>query len=50
MTDQQIEVVLEKARVPTANLCAPPTHTYHMKREDARAIVAYLKSLSPAER
>jgi len=50
MTDQQIEVVLEKGTGPNGEALRPPMHTYHMKREDARAVIAYLKSLPRAQR
>jgi len=50
MTDQQIGVVLEKGTGPNGEALRPPTHTYHMKREDARAVIAYLKSLPRAQR
>jgi mono/diheme cytochrome c family protein len=52
MTDAQAETVLEKGTGPESETLRPPMHTYHMTREDARAIIAYLKSLpeGPAER
>jgi len=49
-TDQQMENVLEKGTGPNGESLRPPMHTYHMQREDARAIIAYLKSLTPAKR
>jgi mono/diheme cytochrome c family protein len=52
MTDAQAETVLEKGTGPEGETLRPPMHIYHMNREDARAIIAYLKSLreGPAER
>lgn len=50
MTDQQIEIVLEKGTGPNGEPLRPPMHTYHLKREDARAVIAYLKSLPRAQR
>ena len=52
MSDKQAETVLEKGTGPEGETLRPPMHIYHMKHEDAKAIVAYLKSLprGPAER
>jgi mono/diheme cytochrome c family protein len=47
-TDQQAEKVLEEGIGPNGEPLRPPMHIYHMSPPDARAIVAYLKSL-PAE-
>ena len=45
-TEEQGERVLEKGTGPQGeSLRPPPMHIYHMKREDAKAIIAYLKSL-----
>jgi len=49
-TDAQMENVLEKGLGPNGETLRPPMHTYHMHREDARVIIAYLKSLTPAKR
>jgi mono/diheme cytochrome c family protein len=49
-TDAQMENVLEKGVGPNGESLRPPMHTYHMHRDDARAIIAYLKSLPSAER
>lgn len=45
LSDQQAETVLEKGTGPEGETLRPPMHIYHMKHEDAKAIVAYLKSL-----
>jgi hypothetical protein len=45
MTDQQAERVLEEGMGPEGEALRPPMHIYHMHREDAKAIIAYLKSL-----
>ncbi|SRR6266403_1644526 len=47
-TDAQAEKVLEDGTGPNGEELRPPMHIYHMSPPDARAIVAYLKSL-PAE-
>src|SRR5438270_225099 len=47
-TDAQAEKVLEEGTGPNGEDLRPPMHIYHMSPPDARAIVAYLKSL-PAE-
>jgi hypothetical protein len=44
-TDAQMERVLEKGTGPAGEALRPPMHIYHMKSEDAKAIIAYLKSL-----
>ena len=44
-TDEQAERVLEQGTGPEGEALRPPMHTYHMNRADAKAIVAYLKSL-----
>lgn len=44
-TDVQMERVLEKGSGPEGETLRPPMHTYHMAPEDAKAIIAYLKSL-----
>jgi len=49
-TDEQAERVLEKGEGPQGETLRPPMHIYHMKHEDARAIIAYLKSIPPAMR
>jgi mono/diheme cytochrome c family protein len=52
LTDAQAETVLQKGTGPEGEQLRPPMHTYHMNRTDAKAIIAYLKSLprGPAER
>jgi hypothetical protein len=36
---------LENGIGPEGEMLRPPMHIYHMKHEDAEAIVAYLRSL-----
>jgi cytochrome c553 len=44
-TEEQGERILEKGTGPEGEELRPPMHVYHMKHEDAKAIIAYLKSL-----
>jgi mono/diheme cytochrome c family protein len=44
-TEEQGERILEKGTGPEGEQLRPPMHIYHMKHEDAKAIIAYLKSL-----
>jgi mono/diheme cytochrome c family protein len=44
-TEEQGERVLEKGTGPQGEELRPPMHIYHMKHEDAKAIIAYLKSI-----
>ena len=44
-TDEQAERVLEQGIGPEGGALRPPMHIYHMNHADAKAIVAYLKSL-----
>lgn len=44
-TEEQGEQILEKGIGPLGDPLRPPMHIYHMKPEDAKAIIAYLKSL-----
>jgi mono/diheme cytochrome c family protein len=44
-TDIQMEQVLEKGTGPEGEVLRPPMHIYHMVPADAKAIIAYLKSL-----
>lgn len=44
-TEEQGERILEKGTGPESEELRPPMHIYHMKHEDAKAIIAYLKSL-----
>jgi mono/diheme cytochrome c family protein len=46
-TDEQMERVLEKGVGPQGEVLRPPMHIYHMNAGDAKAIIAYLKSLPP---
>ena len=48
--DAQMENLLEKGLGPNGETLRPPMHRYHLDREDARAIIAYLQSLTPAKR
>ncbi len=45
LTEAQAEKVLEDGTGPNGEPLRPPMHIYHMAPPDARAIVAYLKSL-----
>jgi len=45
LTEEQGERVLEKGTGPEGETLRPPMHIYHMDHADARAIIAYLKSL-----
>jgi mono/diheme cytochrome c family protein len=45
LTDVQAEQVLEKGVGPEGEILRPPMHIYHISHADARAIIAYLKSL-----
>lgn len=44
-TDEEMERVLEKGVGPEGEVLRPPMHIYHMAPADAKAIIAYLKSL-----
>jgi mono/diheme cytochrome c family protein len=44
-TEQEGERVLEQGQGPEGETLRPPMHIYHMHPEDAKAIIAYLKSL-----
>ena len=44
-TDEQMESVPEKGVGPQEEVLRPPVHTYHMNANDAKATIAYLKSL-----
>jgi Cytochrome c len=48
-TDQQGERVLEQGIGPEGETLRPPMHIYHLKPEDAKAIIAYLRSLPVPE-
>jgi mono/diheme cytochrome c family protein len=45
LTEEQGERVLEKGTGPQGEVLRPPMHIYHLKHEDAKAIIAYLNSL-----
>jgi mono/diheme cytochrome c family protein len=45
LTEQEGERVLEKGIGPEGETLRPPMHVYHMRHEDAKAIIAYLSSL-----
>lgn len=42
LTEEQGERVLEEGTGPEGETLRPPMHIYHMNRDDARAIIAYL--------
>lgn len=44
-TEEEGERVLERGIGPEGETLRPPMHIYHMRHEDAVAIIAYLKSL-----
>jgi Cytochrome c len=44
-TEEEGERILEKGTGPEGGTLRPPMHIYHMKHEDAKAIIAYLNSL-----
>ena len=44
-TEEEGERVLERGIGPEGETLRPPMHIYHMKHEDAVAIIAYLRSL-----
>lgn len=45
-TESQVEKVLEDGTGPNGEALRPPMHIYHLSPPDARAIAAYLKSLT----
>lgn len=45
LTEEQAEKILEDGTGPNGETLRPPMRSYHMSPADARAIVAYLKSL-----
>jgi mono/diheme cytochrome c family protein len=49
LTESQAERVLEQGVGPEGEALRPPMHIYHMTHADAKAIVAYLKSLPAAQ-
>lgn len=49
-TEEEGERILEKGEGPEGEVLRPPMHIYHMKPEDAKAIIAYLKSLPSGKR
>jgi mono/diheme cytochrome c family protein len=44
-TEEQGEKILEQGIGPNGLPIRPPMHTYHLKHEDAVAIIAYLRTL-----
>jgi mono/diheme cytochrome c family protein len=50
LSESQFEHVLEHGVGPQDEVLRPPMHTYHMKPADAKAIIAYLKTIPPAHR
>jgi hypothetical protein len=49
-TEEQGERILEKGTGPEGEELRPPMHIYHMNHGDAKAIIAYLKSLPRGDR
>ena len=49
-TEEQGERILEKGTGPEGEELRPPMHIYHMNHADAKAIIAYLKSLRRGDR
>jgi mono/diheme cytochrome c family protein len=49
-TEEQGERILEKGTGPEGEELRPPMHIYHMNHADAKAIIAYLKSLPRGDR
>jgi mono/diheme cytochrome c family protein len=45
LTEEEGERVLEKDTGPEGETLRPPMHIYHMNQADAKAIIAYLRSL-----
>ena len=45
LTEEQGERILEKGTGPEGEELRPPMHIYHMNQADAKAIIAYLRSL-----
>src|SRR6516162_2850627 len=45
LTEERGERVLEKGTGPAGETLRPPMHIYHMNQADAKAIIAYLRSL-----
>jgi mono/diheme cytochrome c family protein len=50
LSEEQGERVLEQGTGPEGEVLRPPMHIYHMNHEDAKAIIAYLKTLPEAAR
>jgi mono/diheme cytochrome c family protein len=48
-TDEQAETILERGTGPEGEALRPPMHTYHLTPEDAKAIIAYLRTLPRAQ-
>jgi hypothetical protein len=49
-TEEEGERILEQGTGPEGEVLRPPMHIYHMKPDDAKAIIAYLKSLPSGNR
>jgi len=49
-TEEQGERILERGTGPEGEALRPPMHIYHMNHADAKAIIAYLKSLPRGDR
>jgi mono/diheme cytochrome c family protein len=48
LTEEQGEQVLEQGIGPDGKALRPPMHIYHMNHADAKAVIAYLRSLPAA--
>jgi len=48
-SEAEVTRILETGLDPGGKPVRPPMHVYHLSHEDVAAIVAYLKSLPPAE-
>jgi mono/diheme cytochrome c family protein len=44
-SDEQGERILEQGMGAQGEMLRPPMHTYHLTKQDAKAIIAYLRSL-----
>ncbi|HKV23487.1 MAG TPA: c-type cytochrome [Candidatus Acidoferrum sp.] len=49
-TEEQGERILERGIGPQGETIRRPMHIYHMSHEDAKAVIAYLKSLPAGNR
>jgi hypothetical protein len=49
LSETEVTWILETGLDPSGKPVRPPMHVYHLSHQDAAAIVAYLKTLPPAE-